>query len=341
MSLDLPDALEALCRGEDLSRERARSIFSAVMAGEVSEVQLTALLVGLKAKRETPDEVAGAAEAMRAAALNLDTGGLTVADSCGTGGDGAHTLNLSTATAFVAAAGGMTIAKHGNRSISSKCGSADVLEQLGVRIDAPPEVSRRCLEQAGVCFLFAPQYHAGVRHAMPVRRALGVRTIFNLLGPLANPALPTVQLMGVYDAARCETLARTLGKLGCEHALVVNGDGLDEIALHAETRAAHLQNGEVTMEVLTPESVGLSPRPLDALRGGDPKDNARWLAALLAGEGEPAHAEAVAINAGALLWLGGVADDHRRGTELALSLIAAGKPAERLEKLREVSGGAG
>ena len=239
MSLDLPDALETLCRGEDLSRDRVRALFRAVMAGEVSEVQLTALLVGLKAKRETPDEVAGAAEAMRSAALHLDTGGLTVADSCGTGGDGAHTLNLSTATAFVAAAGGMRIAKHGNRSISSKCGSADVLEQLGIRIDAPPEVSRRCLEEAGVCFLFAPQYHAGVRHAMPVRRALGVRTIFNLLGPLANPALPAIQLMGVYDAARCETLATTLGKLGCKRALVVNGDGLDEIALHAETRAAH------------------------------------------------------------------------------------------------------
>jgi anthranilate phosphoribosyltransferase len=337
----LVDAIESLCRGEDLDRDAVRSLFGEVMAGNVSEVQLTALLIALKAKGETADEVAGAAQAMRQAAITLDTGELEVADSCGTGGDGAHTLNLSTATAFVAAAGGMAIAKHGNRSISSKCGSADVLEQLGVRIDAPPEVARRCLDEAGVCFLFAPQYHAGVRHAMPVRRGLGLRTIFNLLGPLANPALPSVQLMGVYDPARCETLAATLGKLGCARALVVHGGGLDEIALHAPTRAALLEDGQVRALRIQPADVGLPERPIETLRGGAPEDNARWLAALLAGEGEAAHNEAVAINAGALLWLGGKAADHRAGTELALSLLASGTPAARLDKLREVSHGAG
>lgn len=341
MSRDLRPTIETVCAGGDLSRREARDLFAAVMSGAVSEVQLTAVLIGLKAKGETPDEVAGAAEAMRAAALELDTGALEVADSCGTGGDGAHTLNLSTAAAFVAAAGGMAVAKHGNRSISSKCGSADVLEQLGVRIDAPPEVSRRCLEEAGVCFLFAPQYHAGVRHAMAVRRGLGVRTIFNLLGPLANPARPTIQLMGVYDASRCETLARTLGKLGCERALVVNGGGLDEIGLHDETKAAHLVDGEVTMRSLCPEAVGLDRRPLESLRGGAPEDNARWLEALLGGEGERAHLEAVAINAGALLWLGGKAGDHRAGTQMALDLLERGEPAARLNRLREVSRGAG
>jgi len=337
--MDIRTRIEHLSCGQDLSRDEAHALFAAVMDGQINEVQLTAILIALKAKGETPDEIAGAAKAMRDAALTLDTGDLDVADSCGTGGDGAQTVNISTAAAFVAAAAGVVVAKHGNRSISSKCGSADVLERCGVRIDAPPDVSRRCLDQVGHCFLFAPQYHAGVRHAMPVRRGLGVRTMFNLLGPLANPALPRVQLMGVYDPARCAALAQTLGLLGCERALVVHGGGLDEIALHATTTAALLEDGEVRPLEITPAAVGLEVRDIEALRGGEPEQNARWLQQLLAGSGERAHAEAVAMNAGALMWLCGKADDHRRGVERALDIIHDGGAAERLARFAELSQG--
>lgn len=322
--------LEALCAGESLSQAQAHDLFAAVMRGELSEPRLSALLVALKIKGESPDEIAGAARAMREAALPLDTGSLEVADSCGTGGDGAATVNISTAAALVAAAGGVNVAKHGNRSISSRCGSADVLERLGVRLQASPARSRRCLEELGICFLFAPQYHAGVRHAMPVRRALGVRTMFNLLGPLANPALPDYQLMGVYDPARCETLARTLGKLGTRRALVVHGGGLDEIALHAPTTAALLEDGEVRTLELTPEGAGVRRRTLDELSGGDPEANASWLEALCAGEASDAHQEAVAINAGALLWIAGRAADHRDGTAAALAILRSGRAGELL-----------
>ncbi|MEZ4445767.1 MAG: anthranilate phosphoribosyltransferase [Polyangiaceae bacterium] len=341
MTVDLAAAIETLCEPQDLSQDEAERLFAAVIAGEVSEIGLAALLALLKAKGETPEEVAGAALALRRGARAFDTGELEVADSCGTGGDGAHTLNLSTASAFVAAAGGVKVAKHGNRSVSSKCGSADVLEALGVSIETPPEVARRCLEIAGICFLYAPQYHAGVRHAMPVRRGLGVRTIFNLLGPLANPARPAIQLMGVYDPRRCRTLAETLGRLGCRRALVVHGGGLDEIALHAETEAAFLDDGRVTTLTLRPEDVGLPRVSLDALAGGEPEDNAQWLQALLAGEGDAEHEAAVAINAGALLWLADQAADHREGTARALAILRAGQALRCLEQLVEVSGGAG
>lgn len=310
------------------------------MRGEVSEVQLTAILIALKAKGETPDEIAGAAKAMREAALTLDTGSHEVADSCGTGGDGAQTVNISTAAALVAAEAGVPVAKHGNRSISSRCGSADVLERCGVAIEAAPSLSRRCLDEVGLCFLFAPQYHAGVRHAMPVRRSLGVRTIFNLLGPLANPALPRFQLMGVYDPERCAALAHTLGLLGCERALVVHGGGLDEIALHAPTRAALLEDGEVRPLAIAPEDVGLGRCALSELRGGDPEDNARWLRNVLGGRGSRAHADAVAINAGALVWIAGRAASHREGVEAALSILASGRALERLERWAGLGEGA-
>ncbi len=338
--MDTRDVLDALCRGRHLSLSESRALFAAVMRGEIGEAALAGVLVALKSKGETADEIAGAASAMREAALRLDTGGLDVADSCGTGGDGMQTVNISTAAAVVAAAAGVPLCKHGNRSISSRCGSADVLERAGIRVEAPPELARRCLERAGICFLFAPQYHAGVRHAMPVRKALGVRTIFNLLGPLANPALPRWQVMGVYDPEKTALLAKTLGLLGCERALVVHGGGLDEIALHDATRAALLDGGEMRELVITPEDAGLSRRPLDALRGGDPDDNARWLEEVLAGRSSDAQREAVAINAGALLWICGKARDLREGTAAALALLAAGKALETLETWREVSRGA-
>jgi len=331
--------LEQLCRGEDLSPEQSEALFGAVMAGEVEPFVLAGLLVALKAKGETAAEIAGAARAMRDAATRLAPTE-EVGDSCGTGGDGAGTVNISTAAAFVAASAGVPVAKHGNRSISSRCGSADVLERAGVIIDASPEVSRRSLSEAGICFLFAPQYHPGVRHAMPVRRGLGVRTLFNLLGPLANPAEPAFQLVGVYDPALCTLAAETLHRLGCRRAMVVHGGGLDEIALHAPTVAACLEDGKVTTTTLTPASLGLGEAPIEALRGGEPEAAAAWLEQLLSGQGSLAHRDAVAANAGALMWLGNRAESLAQGVAEAGARIDDGAPLATLEALRRITGGA-
>jgi len=234
---------------------------------------------------------------------------------------------------------GIPIVKHGNRSVSSACGSADVLEALGVQIKASPETSRRSLDQANICFLFAPMYHLGMKHAMPVRQALGTRTIFNIVGPLANPAKPSVQIIGVYSPALCFTIARTLQMLGCERALVVHGSGLDEIALHGTTRATMLIDGEIKDIDITPEQAGLKRFPIERLRGGSAMENARAIERILAGKGEEAHEAAVGINAGALAWIFGKANDLRSGTEMAIQAIRGGGAAERLKKFAEASNG--
>ncbi|MBW2732457.1 MAG: anthranilate phosphoribosyltransferase [Deltaproteobacteria bacterium] len=326
------EVIETLCAGTSLAQPAIQEVFEHVLAGEVSEIELSALLVALKAKGESPAEIAGAAQAMRAAATPLEHQQALTVDSCGTGGDGSSTVNISTAVAVVVAEAGLAVVKHGNRSISSKCGSADVLQLCGINIEAGPEVALRCLSEERICFLFAPRYHAAMRHAMPVRRALRTRTIFNLLGPLTNPAQPRVQLVGVYDPALCQPLAETLGLLGCEQALVVHGSGLDEIAVHGPTKAARLHHGVVELMQLTPEQAGLKTHPLAALAGGEPEDNARWLQRLLGGQGSKAQNHAVAINAGALLWIAGAAESHREGVQQALETIAGGGARARLQR---------
>lgn len=331
--------IDALCAGKDLSVEQSEALFRDVIAGVLSEVELSALLVALKAKGETPDEIAGAARALRAACSAFERPAYAYADCCGTGGDGHGTINVSTAVAFVAAEAGVPVAKHGNRSVSSQCGSADVLEALGARLDPPADVSRRALDEVGFCFLFAPQYHAGMRHAMPVRRALKVRTMFNLLGPLVNPSAPPLQVMGIYAPELVAPAARTLGILGCQAALVVHGGGLDEIALHAPTRAALLRDGRVEELTLEPGDAGVSPAPIEALRGGGPAANGAWLKELLGGRGERAHQDAVAVNAGALLWIAGRAASLREGTAQALDCLRSGRARERLERFVALSRG--
>lgn len=338
---DLRATLEALCRGQHLGQADARALFGRIIRGELDDANLAGLLVALKAKGERAAEIAGAAQALRDAAVPFPADGLDLADTCGTGGDGTHTVNVSTAVAVLAAEMGLVVAKHGNRSVSSRCGSADVLEAAGVRIDAPPAVARRCLDAVGVCFLFAPQYHGGIRNAMPVRRALGVRTLFNVLGPLANPARPRWQVVGVYDPALCLPLAETLGLLGCEGALVVHGGGSDELALHAPTVAARWHAGRVEALTIEPADLGIERRPLAELAGGDAAENARWLAQVLAGRGSPAHADVVALNAGALWWVAGRAPDLAGGVAAARAALAAGGAAERLRRWAEVSHGAG
>lgn len=328
--------LDALSR-RSLSREETTGVFSHLMGGGYVDVEIAALVAALKARGETPEEIAGAAEALRGAARAFPRPDYRFADTCGTGGDGTGTVNVSTAVAIVAAELGLPVAKHGNRSVSSQCGSADVLEELGVKVDAPPEVARRSLDEVGLAFLFAPMYHSGVRHAMPVRKALATRTIFNLLGPISNPSHPAIQLMGVYDPALCRPLALTLGLLGAEAALVVHGEGMDEVALHGTTTAALWRDGRLTELEFTPEEAGLRRQPLSSLQGGGPATNAAFLRALLAGRGQPAHRDTVAINAGALAWIAGLADTLGDGVALALETIASGRAAERLRRWAELS----
>jgi anthranilate phosphoribosyltransferase len=285
--------LARLCAGESLLSRESEALFQALVAGELGEPEIAALLIALKVKGETKDELIGAARALRSAALPFDRPDYLFADSCGTGGDASGTINLSTAVAFVAAAAGLPVAKHGNRSVTSKCGSADVLERLGVRLDPEPSVSRRALDEIGVCFLFAPQYHPGLRHAGPVRRALKVRTVMNMLGPCVNPARPDVQLLGVADAALLEPVAATLLGVGVKQALVVHGAGLDEMALHDRTDAIRISDGAATRVEFSPEQAGLVPAPLQALSGGGPDENAERLRSLLMGYGTAAEEAAV------------------------------------------------
>lgn len=327
------ELLEKICSGDDLSRDESRSVFTRIVAGELSEVEIAALIIGLKAKGEKPEEIAGAAEALRAAAAPFPRPDLKYADTCGTGGDGAHTINISTAAAFVAAELGVPVAKHGNRSVSSRCGSADVLEACGVNLNPTPELAAECLREIGICFLMAPQYHSGLRHAGPVRKALRTRTIFNLLGPLVNPASPCWQVVGVYAPEFTEPLARTLGLLGCEAALVVHGSGLDELALHGPTRGSLWKNGVLENVEFTPGDAGLETRGLSELAGGSPEENASWLRGFLAGEGSDAHNEAIAMNVGALLWVSGEFPDLASATGRALDAIRLGSAVERLDQL--------
>ncbi len=335
--MPVTELLDTLQR-RSLDQAESFDAFTDLVSGRCSEIEIAALLAALKTRGETPSEIAGAAQALHAAALPFPRPPYCVADTCGTGGDGAGTVNISTAAAFIAAECGVPVAKHGNRAMSSRSGSADVLEALGVRLDPRPEVARSCLDAAGICCLFAPAYHGGIKMASGVRRALRTRTLFNLVGPLANPARPEWQLVGVYDPAMCRPLAETLHLLGCRSALVVNGGGVDEIALHGPTTAALLRDGVVQELVLTPEEAGVMPAPLaDLGGGGGPEEAAAWLRSLLHGEAPPVHERAVAINAGALLWIADRAADLAQGYGLALDAIRSGRAARRLTLLIELS----
>ena len=335
------EILEKVYAGHNLSETESEQVFASVLAGELDNIEIAALLTAMKTKGEVPEEIAGAARALRGAAATFPQVDFGFADSCGTGGDGAHTVNISTAAAILAAEAGVPVAKHGNRSVSSKCGSADVLEAVGVNLAASPEASLRCLKEVGICFLFAPHYHPGMRHAMPVRRTLKTRTIFNILGPLANPARPHWQVVGVYDPALCRSVAETLRMLGCKAALVVHGSGLDEVALHGPTVGALWRDGALTDIEIHPEDAGLDCAPLDALKGGDANDNAAWLRDLLGGKGSDAHNAAVAINTGALLWTCGKAANLHDGTLLAQDVLRSGAALIRMQRWVELSHGTG
>src|ERR1051326_7963454 len=333
------EVLEVLSR-RPLSREESTATFGCFVDGAYSEVEMAAVLAGLKTRGESPEVMAGAVEALLAAAVPFPRPDYSYADCCGTGGDGAGTVNISTAAAFVAAEVGVPMAKTGNRSVSSRCGSADVLERLGVKLDPEPEVGRRGLGGVGICFLCAPQYRGGVRRAAPVRRALGVRTVFNLVGPIANAARPPWQLMGIYDPGLCEAAARTLQLIGREMALVVHGSGLDEVALHGPTTGVLERGADLRHVTITPGDAGLVQAPMEALAGAGPEENAAWLVALLEGAGSPTHADVVALNAGALAWVGDPAPSLKEATRLARGALDGGGCIQRLTRLVELSHGA-
>jgi anthranilate phosphoribosyltransferase len=332
-------AITRLLDGGDLDRDGARDLFGRIVDGSLSEPLMAAAFVALRVKGETAEELTGAALALRSAARPFPTPAYLFADSCGTGGDFSGSINVSTAAGIVAAACGLPVVKHGNRSFTSKCGSADVLEALGARLDLSPLESREILDRTRFCFLLAPLYHPGIAHAGPVRRALKVRTIMNLLGPCLNPARPKVQLLGVPDPALLRPIAETLEALGVERALVVHGSGLDEVALHGFTRAVSLRGGIIDDIEITPEQAGLGRMPLQHIAGGTPDENARRLAALLAGRGGKADTAVVALNAGALLMTAGTARTLREGVDMALGALGDGRADATLRSFVEASRG--
>ncbi|NGN97080.1 anthranilate phosphoribosyltransferase [Grimontia sp. S25] len=315
-----------------LSQEESHQLFDTIIKGELDPILLSAALTALKIKGETPEEIAGAASALTENANPFPTPDYDFADIVGTGGDGANTINISTTAAFVAAACGVKVAKHGNRGVSSKSGSSDLLAAFGIDLAMSPEIARGALDDLGVCFLFAPQYHSGVRHAMPVRQTMKTRTIFNLLGPLINPAKPTLELMGVYDKALVRPIAETMLNLNMKRAAVVHGSGLDEVAIHGETTVAEIKDGVITEYTLTPEDFGVQTYPLESIKGGTPEENREIISQILQGKGTDAQQSAVAVNVALLLRLFGQ-EDLKANTQKALDVMNSGKPFELVQQL--------
>lgn len=324
--------LEQLYSGHSLSTSESTALFNAVIQGELSNEQIAAMLIALKVRGANTEEITGAVAASLQNAKAFPHPNYSFADIVGTGGDGQNTINISTASAIVAVSMGAKVAKHGNRSVSSKSGASDVLTALGVNVNVTPEQARQALDEIGVCFLFAQQYHSGFRHVAPVRAALKTRTIFNILGPLINPARPTYHLLGVYAPELVKTYAETAVALEHQHSFVVHGSGLDEVALHGETQVAEIKNGKIEYFTLTPEDFGLKAQSLETLRGGEPQENAQMLTALLQGKGKAEHANAVAANTALLLKLFGH-DDLKQNVQNVLAHLASGKAFETLQKL--------
>jgi anthranilate phosphoribosyltransferase len=330
------EAIAALVDGVELSREQARAVMNEIMSGECTDAQIGAFLTALRLKGETVGEIAGCAEVMREKATAIRAPGGCI-DTCGTGGDSLHTFNISTAAALVAAGAGVTVAKHGNRSVSSTSGSADVLQALGVNVDAPPALVEQCLAEAGIGFLFAPRMHGAMKHAIGPRREMGIRTVFNILGPLTNPAGATRQLVGVYDAALAPVLAEVLGALGSERALVVHGhDGLDEISITGETTVAELDAGRVTTRTVTPEALGLERAPLAAIQVQSAEESAARIRGVLDGAHGPARAITL-LNAGAAVYVAGRAGDMKEGVRVAREAVDSGAARTALDRLAALS----
>ena len=335
----IKEAIVKIVNKEDLTYDEAYAVMNEIMSGETSPTQNAAFLAALStksARAETTDEIAGCAEAMRDHSTKVDTG-MDILEIVGTGGDNAGSFNISTTTALVAAAGGVKVAKHGNRAASSKCGTADCLEALGVNIEQSPEKCVELLREVGMCFFFAQKYHTSMKYVGAIRKELGFRTVFNILGPLTNPASPKMQLLGVYDGYLVEPLAQVLISLGVKRGMVVFGtDKLDEISLSSPTKICEINNGWYRTSVITPEDFGFERCSKDDLKGGTPVENAQITRDILSGvKGHKRNA--VLLNAGAALYIGGKAESMKEGVELAAQIIDSGKAMETLKKLVELS----
>lgn len=332
----IKEAIISLGNREDLSYNTAKAVMDEIMGGQASDIQLSAYLTALAMKGETIDEITGSAEGMRAHCIRL-LHDMDVLEIVGTGGDQSNSFNISTTSSLVISAGGVPVAKHGNRAASSKCGAADVLEALGVNITIPPEKSTELLNKINICFLFAQNYHLSMKYVAPVRRELGIRTIFNILGPLTNPAGASMQVMGVYEEALVEPLARVLSKLGVKSAMVVYGqDVLDEISMSAPTTVCEVKNGTYQSYVIEPEQFGYAKCEKEELVGGSPQENAAITRAILNGEAG-AKRNAVAMNAGAGLYVAGKAPSLEEGVRMAEKLIDTGAAKARLDEFVKMS----
>lgn len=333
----IKEAIAKVVEKKNLTEDEMVSVMREIMEGEATPAQIAAFITALRMKGETVDEITGAARVMREKALKVKTKASVVVDTCGTGGDESFTFNISTAAAFVAAGAGLTVAKHGNRSVSSKSGSADVLKSLGVNIEAEVERVEECLDNIGIGFLFAPMMHGAMKHAAPVRREIGIRTIFNILGPLTNPAGARYQVLGVYRSELTEVLANVLKNLGSARAFVVSGnDGLDEMTLTTETKVSELKDGKVNTYSIKPEEFGMTRCKLFELQGGEPDDNARIIHEILKGD-KGAKRDVVVLNAAAAIVASGMAKDIKEGIKLAEEAIDSGKAMDKLEKLIEIT----
>lgn len=335
----IKEAIVKIVNKEDLSYDEAYTVMNEIMSGETSPTQNAAFLAALStksAKAETTDEIAGCAAAMRAHALKVEHG-MDVLEIVGTGGDSAHSFNISTTSALVVAAGGVKVAKHGNRAASSKCGAADCLEALGINIDLTPEKCVDLLDKIDICFFFAQKYHSSMKYVGAIRKELGFRTVFNILGPLTNPATPSMQLLGVYDEYLVEPLARVLTSLGVKRGMVVYGqDKLDEISTCSPTTICELNQGEYKTYTIKPEDFGMTTCTKEDLAGGSPEENAAITLAVLKGEQGPKR-NAVLLNAGAALYIGGKAKTYADGVQLAAKLIDSGKALQKLEDFQRES----
>lgn len=335
----IKEAIVKIVNKQDLTYEEAYNVMNEIMSGETTATQNAAFLAALStksARAETTDEIAGCAAAMRAHATKVEAE-MDILEIVGTGGDSAGSFNISTTTALVAAAGGVKVAKHGNRAASSLCGTADCLEALGVNILQSPEQCLKLLEEVGMCFFFAQKYHASMKYVGAIRKELGFRTVFNILGPLTNPASPSMQLLGVYDDYLVEPLAQVLVNLGVRRGMVVYGmDKLDEISLSASTRICEIRDGWFKTFTICPEDFGFERCAKEELKGGTPADNAKITRAILAGEKGPKR-DAVLLNAGAALYIAGKSKSMKEGIQMAAALIDSGRAAETLDKLIEIS----
>jgi anthranilate phosphoribosyltransferase len=333
----ITEYIEPLLRRESLSFEQATSLLDIIFEGQVSEVQIAAFLTAMRAKKATAPELAGLAKSLRSHAVAVKVDVDNLVDTCGTGGGAIKTLNISTAAAIVAAGAGVYVAKHGNRGITSKCGSADVLGELGVKIDASAEAVAECIKQAHIGFMFAPMFHPAMKYVQPIRKGLGFRTVFNILGPLANPANAAAQVMGVADENLMQIVAEALKLLGTRYAMVVHGDGMDEISTLTTTKILELKEGQIASKELNPEDFGIALASIEELKVTDAKTSAKALRDILSGKETGPRKDIVVLNAAAAIIAGGLADDFASAIKSAETSVSDGRALASLEKLIEVS----